>query len=245
MPSGDSSAARPGGRSSVRRGGPRHTGTRLNSGRSAGAGGRLGAASSADPETLQGTGRKAPAGPNESGQAAAEETPLSEAEREYQRAKEIVLRQLGMMARSRAELAEKLAAKEISEETAERVLDRFEELKLIDDAAFAEAFVRSRASSRRLARPALRRELARKGVTGEVAEAALEQRTEDQEREDAAALVRKKVRPDRDLVDRASREKALRRLASMLARRGYSPHVSFEIAQQVLQDAAEDQRAED
>ncbi|WP_129659942.1 regulatory protein RecX [Rothia halotolerans] len=154
---------------------------------------------------------------------------------EYEQAKEIVLRQLAASARSRAQLEEKLRRKEVSEAVIARVLDRFEELGLVDDRQYAEMYVRSRASSRKLARPALRRELAQKGVTGELAEEALAQREDEDEREDARELVRKKLAHEGELADRVAREKVVRRLASMLARRGYSPGMAFELIREELE----------
>ncbi|WP_238147703.1 MULTISPECIES: regulatory protein RecX [Micrococcaceae] len=158
---------------------------------------------------------------------------------EYDRAKDIVLRQLTMAARSRGQLEEKLRSKEISEDTVSEILDRYEDLGLVDDQQFAEMFVRSRSMSRKLARPALRRELAQKGVTGDIAEEALAQRSDDDEREDARELVRKKIKRNVDLSDRAVHEKELRRLASMLARRGYSSGMAFEVVKQELRGSAD------
>ena len=60
-------------------------------------------------------------------------------------------------------------------------------LDLVDDAQFAESYVRSRASSRKLSRSAIRRELATRGVTGELAESALEQRTDEDEHDEPVA----------------------------------------------------------
>lgn len=156
---------------------------------------------------------------------------------EYDRAKEVVLRQLTASARSRKELEDKLRAKEISEEIIAEILDKYEDFGLVDDRQFAEMFVRSRAMSRKLAKPALRRELANKGITGEIAEEALAQRSDDEERSDARELVRKKVKSSLDLTDRTVREKELRRLASMLARRGYTPSLAFEVAKSELENA--------
>ncbi|ABY22470.1 regulatory protein [Renibacterium salmoninarum ATCC 33209] len=59
-------------------------------------------------------------------------------------------------------MADKLAAREVPGEVAQIVLDRFEEVQLIDDAEFAKMWVRSRAQSRSLAKGALRRELSEK-----------------------------------------------------------------------------------
>ncbi len=75
--------------------------------------------------------------------------------------------------RSRAQLETKLAAKGAPADVAARVLDRFEEVGLIDDAEFARSLVRTRQASRGLAGRALRQELRRNGVDDEVATAAL------------------------------------------------------------------------
>jgi regulatory protein len=116
------------------------------------------------------------------------------------------------------------------------VLDRFEEVDLVDDAQYAELYVRSRASSRKLSRSAIRRELATRGVTGEIAESALEQRTDEDEREDAADLVRRKLPAGLDLTDRAARDKAVRRLVGMLGRKGYPPGLAFAVVKEELEE---------
>src|SRR5687768_13351714 len=61
-------------------------------------------------------------------------------------ARKILLDQLTGQARSRKELADKLAAKNVPEDIASRLLDRFEEVGLIDDEAFARAWIASRGS---------------------------------------------------------------------------------------------------
>lgn len=174
------------------------------------------------------------------GSADTASTDSSAEKTEYDRAKDIVLRQLTMSARSRAQLEEKLRDKEISDQTITEILDKYEDLGLVDDRQFAEMFVRSRSSSRSLARPALRRELAQKGITGDLAEDALAQRTDDDERADAEALVRKKVKAGLDFADRSVREKEMRRLVSMLARRGYSSSMAFDVVSPVIQESSEE-----
>lgn len=67
--------------------------------------------------------------------------------------------------RTRKQLADALRKREIPDETAEEVLSRFEDVGLIDDAAFADAWVESRHRGRGLARRALVRELHTKGWT--------------------------------------------------------------------------------
>lgn len=143
-------------------------------------------------------------------------------------------RQLAASAKSRLQLARKLAERNIPEHVAEAVLDKFQEARLIDDAEFADMWVRSRSQSRKLAKGALRRELAEKGVDQETAAAALEQLSDADEEAAARGLVERKLRPGTDLGDRPDRDKTVRRLASMLARKGYQPSLAFRIVNEVL-----------
>ncbi|UEL29842.1 regulatory protein RecX [Pseudarthrobacter sp. L1SW] len=153
-------------------------------------------------------------------------------------AQAIVYRQLTASAKSRRQLARKLAERNIPEDVAEAVLDRFQDARLINDADFADMWVRSRAQSRKLAKGALRRELEEKGIDQETAAAALEQLSDADEEASARQLVERKLRPGLDLQDRAERDKAARRLASMLARKGYQPSQAFRIVNDVLESQA-------
>lgn len=160
-------------------------------------------------------------------------------------ARTIVLRQLTASPKSRKQLEEKLAARQVPEHVAQAVLDRYEEVQLVDDAAFAQMWVRSRQRSRGLARGALRRELQQKGITGETAEEALEGVSEDQERAAALELIHKKLRgatvpTGSSPEDRAARDKVVRRLAGMLARKGYPPGMALSLVREVLDAAGED-----
>jgi regulatory protein len=134
-------------------------------------------------------------------------------------------------------LARKLAERNVPEDVAEAVLDRFEEVRLVDDAEFADAWVRSRSLSRKLARGALKRELAEKGIDAEIASQALEQITDEAEESAARELVVRKLRGAGHFQDRTERDKATRRLASMLARKGYNPSAAFRIVGEVLESA--------
>ncbi|MFT4469880.1 regulatory protein RecX [Arthrobacter sulfonylureivorans] len=153
-------------------------------------------------------------------------------------ARAIVLRALTQSPKSRAQLAAKLAERDVPDDVAEAVLERFEEVNLIDDAEFARMWVRSRSQTRSLARAALKRELADKGIVGDLAEEALEQLSADDEVEAARSLVRRKIRPGWQLHERSERDKHLRRLVSMLARKGYSASLAFRVADEELDAAA-------
>lgn len=152
----------------------------------------------------------------------------------YTRAKTIVYNQLAYSAKTRGQLRKKLQAEGFEAELIEPLLDKFEAAKLIDDAEYAQTFVAQKSRTKKLSRAALRRELAERGVRGEEAENALAQRTDEQEREDAAELVRKKLRPGMDLSDRAEKDRVTRRLLGMLARRGYSSSVSMSVIREEL-----------
>lgn len=154
-------------------------------------------------------------------------------------ARTIVLRQLTASPKSRKQLEEKLAERDVPEDVAAAVLDRLEDVRLVDDTAYAENFVRTRQRSKGLARGALRRELQQKGVSGEAAEQALETISEDAEREAAVELVQRKIRgrplpSGESAEDRAERDKTVRRLAAMLARKGYPPGLALGIVKDVL-----------
>ncbi|MGW4293698.1 regulatory protein RecX [Micromonospora chersina] len=144
-------------------------------------------------------------------------------------AREICLRQLAVRPRTRAELAGALAKRGISEEVADQVLDRYDEVGIVDDAAFARAWVSSRHTGRGLARRALANELRQRGVDGEVAGEALDEIDEETEAETARALVDRKLRTARGEPDAV-----FRRLVGMLARKGYPAGVAIRAVKDAL-----------
>ncbi|WP_299034896.1 regulatory protein RecX [uncultured Pseudokineococcus sp.] len=146
-------------------------------------------------------------------------------------ARNIALRQLTMAPRSRAELATKMAAKGVEDAVAEQVLDRLTEVGLVDDVAYAGMLVRSQQEGRGLARRALLHELRQKGVDDDVARDALEDVSDEDERESAERVVARKLRATRGL-DRAVRE---RRLVGVLARKGYPGGVAFAVVRAALE----------
>lgn len=139
-------------------------------------------------------------------------------------AKEVCLRLLTDRARSRAELAKKLADKGFTPEVADRVLDRLTEVGLLDDAAFAEQWVHSRHTYSGRGKRALVQELRRKGIADTDAEAALTAITPDDEYARAIELVRAKLRTRTGTLDR---DKAVQRLVAMLMRRGYNQSTAY------------------
>jgi len=145
-------------------------------------------------------------------------------------ARKILLDQLTGRARSRHELADKLRGRLVPDDVAARLLDRFAEIGLIDDDAFARAWVSDRHRSKGLAPRALTQELRRKGIDDETVRAAVDEVTDDDQESAARALVRRKMR-SLGQVDEAT---ATRRLAGLLARKGYSPGLCFRVVKDEL-----------
>jgi regulatory protein len=152
-------------------------------------------------------------------------------------AKNLCLRALTGAPRTRQQLADLLADRDVPDDAAETVLDRLTEVGLIDDEAFAQAWVTSRQAGRGLARRALKAELRAKGVDDDVAATAVEAVDDDDERETARRLVDRKV-PGLRRLDRAT---ATRRLMGMLARKGYSGGLAAGVVREALDaDGADD-----
>lgn len=151
-------------------------------------------------------------------------------------AREIALRRLTLRDHSRRELDDALAAKDVPEDVREELLERFEELGLVNDQNFAEQWTRARRNSRKLSKAAVRRELQTKGVDRELIDQALEPIDHDSEVELATELARKKWRT----VQNLPRQVAYRRMAGVLARKGYSSGVVTQVLRDVMQAEADD-----
>ena len=150
-------------------------------------------------------------------------------------ARGICLRALTGAPKTRQQLADLLAERGVPDDAAETVLDRFTEVGLIDDAAFARAWVSSRQAGRGLARRALSAELRAKGVDPEVAAEAVDEVDDEDERAAARRLVERRAGAMRRL-DRAT---ATRRLMGMLARKGYSGGLAAAVVREVLDDVGD------
>ncbi|MER7071103.1 regulatory protein RecX [Terrabacter sp. NPDC000476] len=153
-------------------------------------------------------------------------------------ARAIVLRQLSMAPRSRVQLEKKLRQRGCADDVAARVLDRMTEVGLVDDEAYAQMLVRSKQSDRGLARRALAHELRKQGIDQELADEALEQVGPGDERLRAEQLVAKKLRSMRGLAP----DVQARRLAGMLARKGYPGEMAWPVIRDALDGLPEHER---
>lgn len=142
----------------------------------------------------------------------------------------ICLRALTQRARTRSELAALLARRGVPDDAARTVLDRFTEVGLIDDAALAESFAAAAPGERGLSRRAIAGKLRQRGVDEQTVDQAVERIDPASELATARALVQRRVRALRGL----DRDVQVRRLVSLLARRGYSPSLAYRVVRDVL-----------
>ena len=180
-------------------------------------------------------------------------------------ARDACIRLLSVRPRTRAELATALRRRGFDDDVITDVLDRYSDVGMIDDEAFARAWVTSRHHSKGLAKRALAGELRRKGVADDDLGAALEELDGDTEVETARALVERRLRVERAAAQRATARRAqraaheseededgenhqrrheqavvMRKLVGMLARKGYPPGLAFRVVKEVMDgDAAE------
>ena len=168
-------------------------------------------------------------------------------DREVEQAKsKVCKRALGLLdqrARSRHELRERLIDAEFDEEVIDLVLDDLASVGLINDEFFAREWVRQRHERRGKSSRVLDQELKRKGVSAADRAAALDQIDEADEESVARKLAEKKARTVKEVPeDRKERDKALRRIVGVLARRGFNQGMSMRIAIESLDNRIEELR---
>ncbi len=134
---------------------------------------------------------------------------------QWERGHDVIVRQLAMADRSRWQLNKALEDRGVSEDVRESLLGYFDEQGLIDDRHFAEVLVRYKLGEGK-GRHAISKELARKGVDNEIAQAALADIDEDEELEQATRFAVKKLRSAS-----GKPETLYQRTYAALARRGY------------------------
>jgi regulatory protein len=130
------------------------------------------------------------------------------------------LNMLAFRARSSTELARSLVRKGEEKAHVDWAIARLKEQGLVDDAAFARAFTRSKVVGGKQSRRRVEQELARKGVSRAVAGEAINDVFEDEavdQRSIVQEAARKKLRSLAGLEPAVQR----RRLYAFLARRGY------------------------
>jgi regulatory protein len=145
-------------------------------------------------------------------------------------ARTIALRKLTARPCTRHELDQALQAKKVPQAAIDAVLDRLEEVGLVNDASFAVDWVTSRQQRRHLSRQVLRRELQAKGVQRSAIDSALDHVDHDAELRSARELVERK----RAAMNGLSRDVQYRRLAGILSRRGFDTTITTRVLADVL-----------
>jgi regulatory protein len=144
---------------------------------------------------------------------------------------EVCLRLLTAAPRTRAQLDEALRRRGVPQGSADAALDRLAAAGLIDDAAFARAWVDTRHRGRGLARRALAAELRQRGVDAGDVRAAVAGLGPEQEAAAARRLVETKLAATRNLP-LATR---MRRLTGLLARKGYPAGMAYRVIREALE----------
>lgn len=159
------------------------------------------------------------------------------------RAREAALVLLSHRPRSAKELARRLKGKGHDAEVAEGVVDRLEDVGLVDDAAFAQSFVRDRVRLKPKGRRLLQQELRAKGVAGDTAAAAIDDVLAAEETDDVAlarqAAARWRPRPGEEP------RRARARLHAFLARRGFGGDAVRVVLAEKLSASPDDETFDD
>jgi len=177
------------------------------------------------PSARRRSARRARGGRSEDG------SPAPRDDNPEERARQVCLRLLTLAPRTRAQLAEALKKRGIPDEVTDAVLGRYTDVGLIDDAAFARAWVESRHHGQGLSARALSAELRQRGVDDEQIREAVGELGPDAEVEAARLLVARKLAATAGLAP----EVRLRRLAGMLGRKGYPPGLAFRVIREALE----------
>lgn len=133
----------------------------------------------------------------------------------YVYAKELAANYLSYSPRTKKRLTDYLTGKGIDRQTAERAAELMERYGYIDDGAYAREMIRCYSS--KLGKRAIRNKLLQNGVESALADAALEQLPEEDERESAQRLVEKLREKYKDL----SPQKQNQRIYGALMRKGF------------------------
>ncbi|HVE62657.1 MAG TPA: regulatory protein RecX [Mycobacteriales bacterium] len=148
-------------------------------------------------------------------------------------ARSICLRLLTAGPKTRAQLADALDARDVPTDVAAEVLDRFSDVGLIDDRAFAAMWVSSRQIGKGLARRALTHELRHRGVDDATVSEAVGRVSDADEEAAAHELVARRL-PSLNRYDSATK---VRRLVGLLQRKGYSGGLAFRVVREAIAEA--------
>lgn len=137
--------------------------------------------------------------------------------------------------RSEYEMREYLDGQQFGEADVEQTIERLRELKLIDDAAFAEKFVQSRLATKPISRSHLWRQLVEHHIEESIVREALDAIPSDAEQSNARTIAEKYCRQFSKLEPQLRRQRVLSRLQA----RGFGYDTSIQAFDAV--EAAEEE----
>lgn len=161
---------------------------------------------------------------------------MFDSDSDVDKAKTAALNYLSSQPRTVREMRDRLLQKEFSDDTVDTVIAWLTEIGYLDDEGFAQQWVSRRHESKQASRTKLKHELRRKGIDDDTVSAALEQVTDDSEKEQAELLVERKIHSTRGLP----LQTRMQRLTGMLMRRGYSAGVAVPIVKAALERDGEE-----
>jgi len=160
------------------------------------------------------------------------------ARRGYPHAVDRAVKFLAMRDHSEGELREKLYTAGYPDAVIDKVLEKLETMELVDDEAFADSWVQSRAH--RHGRRRIERELTQKGVSPDTARNAVLQLTDEDQLHDAIRLVSKFLGRTHGAWDRSLYQRTL----NMLARHGYDADIARKAIRSIAEGADETEEAD-
>ncbi len=131
---------------------------------------------------------------------------------------DVAVKYLARKARTVREVERFLDAEEYGEFEVYQVIERLKELNYLNDASYAEEFVRSRLATKPISRMKLREQLLAHEISRDTVEEALLSITDEAERKNACIIAKKHAAQLRDVEDDEFEVRLLRRIVS----RGYS-----------------------
>ncbi|MDZ7724746.1 MAG: RecX family transcriptional regulator [candidate division KSB1 bacterium] len=138
---------------------------------------------------------------------------------EKRAAKDKALRLLGVRARSRSEMRQRLERSDFSKPVIEWTLKELDRLKLLDDTEFAKMFSRSRMVTKPVGAYYLRRELFQKGLSEKDIETGV---NEAYRETDEATVARELAAKRKKMLKNKEEIKAKKRVSDFLQRRGFA-----------------------
>ncbi len=137
--------------------------------------------------------------------------------------------------RSSREVLVKLNQKGFTPGVAQRVVQHFESVSLVNDGEFARMFVRDKLKAKHLGRALLKQLLQAKGISRQLIDEVLgEYVTEENQQRSASELAAKKLRLASRSFSKLDRMKQRKRLIDFLLRKGFSSDIAFKTVKAVL-----------